>query len=400
MTHRPERPPLRVCIVIPYDLSQPGGGVKHHAFELAKALRAAGDEVTILGPASSPIETDEVVGLPGVVNIISNGDNNQLGLFVSPWKIRKFFRENRFDVIHLHEPMVPSICFWTAWLTPGVPKVATFHAFGENPAPALKAAHKVFAAIQFPFFHRAIAVSHPAAQYAGVAWKRHMSIVPNGICTDVFESRPPPEGSRTRLLFVGPLDAERKGFNYLLEAYEQLLAEGVPVSLDVVGNRGKAPRPPALPGLTYHGPVSLEALVERYQACDVFVAPSTGQESFGIVLLEAMSVARPIVCSDIAGYRQVILDEGAELVPPRDSAALARAIATLVRDPARRMRMGELNRAHAQQFDWDVLAPRLRNEYLETIAEAQPRALEPAWREPAALEPGSEWPVPTEGGPG
>ena len=99
----------------------------------------------------------------------------------------------------------------------------------------------------------------------------------------------------------------------------------------------------------------------------MFVAPSTGQESFGIVLLEAMSVARPIVCSDIAGYRQVILDEGAELVPPRDSAGLARAIATLVRDPARRMRMGELNRAHAQQFDWDVLA----RDYADTRASGQ-----------------------------
>ena len=400
MSHRPDVAPLKVCIVVPYDLAQPGGGVKHHAIELAKALRAAGDEVTVLGPASSPVHTAEVVGLPGVVNIISNGDNNQLGLFVSPWKIRKFFRDNHFDVIHMHEPMVPSICFWTAWLTPGIPKLATFHAFGENPAPALKAAHKLFASIQFPFVHRAIAVSDPAAWYAGAAWKRRMSIVPNGIRTEVFEARPPPHGDRVKLLFVGPLDAERKGFRYLLEAYERLLADGVPVSLDVVGNRGKAERPPALPGLTYHGPVSLADLVKRYQACDVFVAPSTGQESFGIVLLEAMSVARPIVCSDIAGYRQVVRDDGAILVPPRDPDALVGALTTLALDPERRLRMGAVNREHAQQFDWDALAPRLRHEYLEAIAAAQPRALEPRWRKPAALEAPVEWPVPTEGGPG
>jgi phosphatidylinositol alpha-mannosyltransferase len=375
MTYWTEYRPLRICIVVPYDLSMPGGGVKHHAFQLARALRAAGDEVMVLGPASSPIDLPDVVGLPGVVNVVSNGDNNRMGLFTAPWRVLKFFRENRFDVIHLHEPMVPSIAFWTAWLTPGVPKLTTFHAFGESPPWGLRLAHKLFAAIQFPFFQRAIAVSGSAASHAGHAWKRPIAIVPNGISTHDFQPALAAPSKELRLLFVGHLDAERKGFRYLLEAYGELRERGVPVTLDVVGPHGNAPRPRPAPGLTYHGPVSLKDLVHRYQSCDLFVAPSTGQESFGIVLLEAMAVAKPIICSDIEGYRHVVHPDGAMLVPPRDSDALVEAISTLAQDPARRMRMAAVNRAHVKQYDWDVLVPRLKHHYLEAIADRQVRLL-------------------------
>lgn len=370
MPYRSFGPPLRICIVVPYDLSL-GGGVKHHAFQLALALRRRGDEVTILGPSSKPIATPGVFGLPGVMNVISNGDNNQLGIFIAPWRLRRFFRDHQFDVIHLHEPMVPSIAYWTAWLTPGIPKICTFHAYAEKPAWALRVAHRLFAAIQFPFFHRAIAVSEPAASHARPAWRRPMTIIPNGIDTAVFQPVPATPSKELRLLFVGPLDAERKGFRYLLEAYRNLRARGVAVTLDVVGARGAAAEPPALPGLTYHGAVSLQGLVERYRACDVFVAPSTGQESFGIVLLEAMASKRAIICSDILGYRQVVDESGALLVPPCDPAALEAAIGKLVADPALRERMSEYNRERSLPYDWDALAPRLRGEYHSAIAESQ-----------------------------
>jgi phosphatidylinositol alpha-mannosyltransferase len=312
-----------------------------------------------------------------------------MGLFIAPWRVRRFFQENWFDVIHLHEPMVPSIAFWTAWLTPGVPKLTTFHAYGESPHWALRAAHKLFAAIQFPFIQRAVAVSDPAADYARIAWKRPIVIVPNGISTQQFPPVPETPSKELRLLFVGHLDGERKGFRYLLEAYGRLRERGVAVTLDVVGPRGSAQLPPPAPGLTYHGPVSLKALVHRYQSCDLFVAPSTGQESFGIVLLEAMSVAKPILCSDIAGYRHVVHAEGAVLVPPRDSGALAGAIEALARDPERRKRMAAVNREHVKQYDWDVLAPKLKHLYLQTIADCRGRVLPDAepWAATQAEEP-------------
>ncbi|MEP6778630.1 MAG: glycosyltransferase family 4 protein, partial [Gemmatimonadaceae bacterium] len=173
-----------------------------------------------------------------------------------------------------------------------------------------------------------------------------------------------------RLLFVGRLSDERKGLGVLLEAFARLRARGIPVELDAVGEQAGAPLPPVVPGFRYHGAVTLAELVERYRACDVLVAPSTGQESFGIVLLEAMASGRAIVCSDIEGYRQVVDDQGAVLVKPRDANALEAAIANLALDPARLARMGDWNRRRSTAFDWLALAPRVRSEYEAAIADS------------------------------
>src|SRR5262249_16674090 len=103
--------------------------------------------------------------------------------------------------------------------------------------------------------------------------------------------------------------------------------------------------------------------------CDVFVAPSTGQESFGIVLLEAMASAKPVVCSDIEGYRQVAVREGSALVPPADPGALEAALAEMVAlDPTARAHKGQINRIAAEGYDWDRISDRVRNEYLAAIA--------------------------------
>src|SRR6267142_3569076 len=98
MTHFTQHRPLRICIVVPYDLSIPGGGVKHHALQLAHALRTTGDQVTVLGPASEPVDLPGAIGLPGVVKFVSNGAYFRMGLLIAPWRVRRFFRENRFDV--------------------------------------------------------------------------------------------------------------------------------------------------------------------------------------------------------------------------------------------------------------------------------------------------------------
>jgi len=224
----------------------------------------------------------------------------------------------------------------------------------------------------FPWIQRAIAVSAPAARYASEAWRRELAIIPNGVPTDIF-TPPPPDAPAApgpvKLLFVGRIGDERKGARFLFEAYRGLVARKLPVTLDVVGELGEAAPPPELPGLTYHGPVPFDRLPELYRGCDVLVAPSTGQESFGIVLLEAMASGKPVVCSDIEGYRQVATTEGSLLVRPSDAAALEEGIARAVQiDPELRRRHGEINRRHAEAFDYDRLAERVRNEYLLAIA--------------------------------
>jgi len=188
--------------------------------------------------------------------------------------------------------------------------------------------------------------------------------------TDVFTPAPdfgvarPVDAKRPlRLFFCARLSDERKGFPDLLRAYRLLREKRIPVVLDVAGEAA-GPLPPELPGLTYHGPLPLATLVERFQSCDVVVAPSTGQESFGIILLEAMASGRPIVCSDIAGYRQVVDAQGATLCPRRNPESLAAAIADLATDPERRRLMSIANRERALHFDWPRLAAHVRTQYL------------------------------------
>ena len=358
----PER--LRVGIVVAYDLSEPGG-VKHHTLELARALRARGDDVTVIGPASAPVEG--VVRFRGIANIVSNGSDNRLGLFVSPWRVWRYFQRNRFDVLHLHEPLLPSLPYWATWASGRTPRVATFHAFGEHRSALLRVASRGFSALQFPFIHRGIAVSPAAASYASSTWSKPLQIVPNGVRTDLFQPAPRSAGKPLRLLFVGRISDERKGFRYLVEAFSEARRAGLEVELSVVGeNAGTAP--PIVPGMTYHGVVSRSRLIEEYQRCDVFVAPSTGQESFGIVLLEAMACGKTVICSDIPGYRSTVAGARAFMVRPKNVEDLAGAIRLLSAMRGDLETMGEHNRSHASAYDWSRVAEVVRGEYLHALA--------------------------------
>jgi phosphatidylinositol alpha-mannosyltransferase len=305
----------------------------------------------------------------GIVSVESNGSANEMALFSSPFETLEFFRSRSFDVIHVHEPSIPSLGYWATWLTPGIPKLCTFHAFADYPPLPLRIGQKAIGALLYPFFKRGLAVSSAAAEYASRAWTRPLSIVPNGVDTKLFT---PPVSLRAttsvRLLFVGRLGDARKGWNVLLSAYRMLLASGANVSLDVVGDSSGVATLPELPGLRVHGPVPLPELVERYRACDIFVAPSLSQESFGIVLLEAMSAGRAIVCTDIRGYREVVKPAGAAFVRPGDPEALAAGIMSLALDPLRRIAMQAFNRAAVRAYSWPALADWVREHYLDVIA--------------------------------
>jgi phosphatidylinositol alpha-mannosyltransferase len=366
--------PLRICMLVTYDLASPGGGVKQHAVHLAEALRRGGDDVTIVGPSSKPIDLPGFKTFGGVVNISSNGSDNMLAIFASPRAVAAYLREMDFDIIHVHEPLNPSLAYWAVWATPEVPHIATFHAYAETESRLLRWTRKAAGAAVFSAYDRAIAVSEPAARHAAHAWKRPLTIIPNGVPSNLFTPAEPRMELPVRLLFVGRLGDRRKGVRFLIDAYRGLVARELPVTLDIVGELGGAEPPPELPGLTYHGAVELEELTEIYRRCDVFVAPSTGQESFGIVLLEAMASGKVVVCSDIDGYRQVIAKDGSVVVPPGDAQALELALANVVeQEPAVRARQGEINRRVAESFDWDRITEQVRAEYCETIAQHKAR---------------------------
>ena len=376
-------PPLRICIVVSYDLVDEGG-VKKHAVHLAAQLRRMGDHVDIIGPYSGTAELPVGSGggqhgFRGVVNIPSNGSDNRMGIFARPWLVWQFLRQGHYDIVHIMEPSVPSLSWYAAWFSRAgnsrSVRIATFHAFSEQESFWSKLARLTLCAPQLKLFDRGIAVSPAAARFAHIGWGRGLEIIPNGIDTSLYsaaEHSQLPSSRPVRLLFVGHYRDPRKGLPTLVEAYTRLKKAGCAVTLDVVGKGDAHDRPVSdAPDITYHGPIANEErLAEIYRECDIFVAPSTGMESFGIVLLEAMASGRPIICSDIEGYRYVVPRTGARLTPPGDSSALELAIAQLVDDPTARKQMGEANRRAAFAFDWRTLAARVRSEYLKALGRA------------------------------
>jgi len=359
---------MRVCMVVPYDLAEQGG-VKRHAFQLATALRALGDDVTVMGPSSAGTDDPAVHVFGGVVNIRSNGSDNRLAVLVPPWRIRDWLRARAFDVVHVHEPLCPLLGPYAAMFAGAAGRVATFHAFAEHEGLAPRVLRWWSGPFVLRHVDRAIAVSEPAARYARFVWKRPLSIIPNGIALGEPAAPAPPHDGALRLLFVGHWRDPRKGLPVLLAALAQLHDRGLAVTLDVVGAGPDGAEPPQLAGVAFHGPVASEHEIAAHLArCDVLVAPALGQESFGIVLLEAMAAARPIVCSDIAGFREVVGRANARFALPGSPEALATAIAELAEQPQLRRALAEANLVHVRRFAWSELVHRVRAEYRAAIA--------------------------------
>lgn len=364
---------LRICMLVPYDIAPQAGGVKQHAVALMRALQKRGDHVILAGPTSAAQLPKDCVGFPGVINIRGNGSDNRLGIFTSPWRIRRFLRTHKFDVMHLHEPQAPLLNYWMTWLGRKIPKVATFHAFSEQQEQDL--ARRLSAKLLFDRIQRGIAVSPAAALYAQQSWHKPLTLIPNGVAVDSFC---PPESTTTtqrkyfRLLFVGPLHEPRKGARFLLEAFKKLRAKKLPIELHMVGKSDGSITLPASEHFFHYQNLSDPELVALFRQTDALVAPATGQESFGMILLEAMACQKPIISSAIEGYQHVAHPQGTLFVPPGNTDALCEAIEHLIAMPdTQREKMAKINYAHAQDYSWDLLAQKIRGQYLEAIDEAQ-----------------------------
>lgn len=235
---------------------------------------------------------------------------------------------------------------------------------------------------------RAIAVSHAAADFAAPVYRGPITVIPNGLETGVFSAahpaslRGPRSTSATsnappfRVLFVGRFDEPRKGLRHLLEAAAALRASGRDLQVHVVGT-GREPafaRLAERAGAQFVGRLSDDRLAAAYRECDVFCAPSTHGESFGLVLIEAMACGRPVVASDIRGYREAA-DGAARLVPPGDASALAHAIAHVADDVTLRRGMIERGRRRARELDWGRVAAAVTAVYRSVVVDTLPGPL-------------------------
>jgi phosphatidylinositol alpha-mannosyltransferase len=345
---------------------------------LGAALRARGHEVTVLAPSGAGEDRGEVPGyvrLGTTVPVRGNGSTAQVGL--SPFirgAVRRLLATRAFDVVHYHEPLLPTLPRLVLNAYNGV-NVGTFHASAEA-SPAYRAG-RPFLSRSFRRLHSCIAVSEPARELAARYFPGAYRIVPNGVDTTRFRPGQEPHpafrsSGKSTLLFVGRLD-RRKGLHTLLTAFATLRSRRSDVRLVVVGDGPLRRRCEAfvsrrrVPDVCFAGFVDAGTLPNCYAAADVFCAPATGQESFGIVLLEAMASGVPVMASAIPGFSRVVADgRSGLLLPPRDAGAWAAALTAVLDDRQRLSRMGEAGMAEAHRYDWD----RIAEEVLDVYAEA------------------------------
>lgn len=370
---------MKIGVVCPYSFAVPGG-VQAHVVDLARALRRLGHEVDVLAPADDDTPLPDFVHPAGrAVSIPYNGSVARLSFGpVSYARVRRWIREHDFDVIHLHEPIAPSLSLLALIVAEG-PIVATYHT-STTKSRALNA----FQIVLQPFLEKItarIAVSALARRVQVEHLGGDAVQIPNGVDVGFFANAEPLDGYLHRgptVGFVGRFTEPRKGMPTLLAAMRRLVPHMPDLRLLVVGRGdGDDLRREAGPELADRidllGQVDDETKARALRSMDVYCAPNTGGESFGVILLEAMAAGAPVVASDLDAFRRVLDDSKAGvLTPVGDSTALAEALQGLLTDPARRATLSAEGSRRAAQFDWSVIADQVLRVY-ETAIAADPR---------------------------
>ena len=319
---------MKVSIISPYSLSAPGG-VQGQVLGLARALRAIGVDARVIGPCDGPPPEPGVTTVGPSVRFVSNGSISPMARAqkLASERTLEVLRTFQPDVVHLHEPLVPGPT-GAALLGAEAAKVGTFHAAGEDGHPAYRALKKVAVSAARLLTIRT-AVSADARRMAEEALGGSYIVLPNGVDLDRFAKADPTPTTRPAVLFLGRHEP-RKGLGVLLDAWAGLDRDAVLwVASD--GPETQMLRERRTPNVTWLGRITDDEKAARLKAATIFCAPALGQESFGIVLLEAMAARTAVLASDIPGYREVARpDQEALLVPPGDPEALRAGLRRLL----------------------------------------------------------------------
>ncbi len=367
---------MRVGIVCPYSFDAPGG-VQFHIRDFATVLLEQGHEVSVLAPAEDTTELpDFVVPTGGSVAVPYNGSVARLnfGLLASS-KVAKWLGEGNFDILHIHEPLVPSLGLLALWQS-RLPTVGTFHSSQDRS----RAMHVASPAVQ-PLLERLdarIAVSDAARRTVADHLGGDAFVIPNGVFIDDFRGiEPRAEWAGRRhgagaptIAFLGRLDEPRKGLPVFAGAIPAVL-DAIPDARFLIAGRGEAAEARAAvrghPTVEFLGGISEEDKAALFASVDVYVAPQTGGESFGIVLVEAMAGGALVVSSDIPAFRAVIND-GAAGAPfsVGDSADLAHVLISVLADGAR----DRIDHAAqwVDRYDWGTVAGKVLEVYGTVLA--------------------------------
>jgi len=356
---------LRIGIICPYSWDTPGG-VRTHVTDLAQTLLERGHQVDVL----APFDRDPQAGLPPwlhdggrPVSVPYNGSIARLNFGVkAARRVRRWIRDGDFDLLHIHEPVAPGLSLLACWAAHG-PIVATWHS--ANDRSRILSAGYYIAQTAMEKVRGRIAVSEEARRTLVAHVGGDAVLIPNGVRTGPFLAAAPHpqiDPSIPSILFLGRVDEPRKGLDVLLRALPRV-HERIPQLQVVIAGPGDfaADRLAGLPGVTplLLGTVSDADKASALHSATVYVAPHTGCESFGIVLIEALAAGTPVVASDIPAFRRVLLDgqDGScgAMFERGDDQACADQIVDVLTDPARRGRLSEAGMARVRAFDWDFV---------------------------------------------
>jgi phosphatidylinositol alpha-mannosyltransferase len=371
---------VKIGLVSPYDYSFPGGVVNHIAY-LAHNFIQWGHKVKIIAPCQQEGNhyfEEEVTPIGKPFPIPYAGAIARVPVSpLLPTKIGEILAKEEFDILHLHEPFTPMICV-SALLKSDCINVGTFHAYHNKP--------RVYW-LGKPIFRRwltrldgKITVSKPALEYVSRHLPGDYRIIPNGIDTEHFNINAPQRkefiDNKLNILFVGRLE-RRKGLGYLLNACANVKRSFPNFRLIVVGPgtvlrlryEKLVEKMELTDNVIFVGFAPSDELPSYYRSADIFCAPATGGESFGIILLEAMACGKPVVATNIQGYASVLANgEEGLLVPPRDEKALAHALLSLLNDKNLRLKMGNKGRTKAEKYSWPNISRQVMDYYSSLIS--------------------------------
>jgi phosphatidyl-myo-inositol alpha-mannosyltransferase len=381
---------VKIGLVSPYDFASPGG-VNDHVRHLAVELQALGHESRIFAPSSrTDVGFDAArfyrIGTPIAIPVNDSVARITLSFHLAN-EVAGIVADEGFDVLHFHEPLMPALPM-TMLRMSNTANVGTFHAFARSNVGYFYG--RPFLQPYLAHLHRAIAVSEPARTFVSRYFPDfEMKVIPNGVDVDVYKPGHPPirhlRDENLNILFVGRLE-KRKGLGDLLRAYRTMSLRVPQSRLIIVGDgplRGRLESYISrhrLNNVVMAGFVPDSVKPRYYASADIFCAPATGAESFGIVLLEALASGLPVVATEVPGYMSV-LEPGRDsiTVPPKNWRELAASLVILARDAELRSRLADYGLHKARRYSWKVVASEVIEVYQQARAAiaAQPaRALE------------------------
>ena len=356
-------PRMSIGMVCPYGWDMPGG-VQIHIKELAEHLLARGHSVSVLAPVSdeSVINEPWLVSAGRPIPIPYNGAVARI-LFgpLASSRVKQWIAAHNFDLLHIHEPAIPSLSLLAAWAADG-PIVATFHAA----ATKQKAVYAVGPILE-PVMEKLtakIAVSEMARATLKDHFDTEAVVIPNGIDSSKFhsDSRKLEWSLPHTIGFIGRFEEPRKGLDILISAMVKIIKAVPDVRLLVAGPGDESSVLKKLPAelngrVIFLGKLSEEDKVKFFHSISLYVAPNTGGESFGIILAEAMSSGTAIVASDIQAFRDLLHDgESGALFTSEDAHDLSNTIIDLLQNDEKRGAIAEAGLRRSQDFDWSTVA--------------------------------------------